>query len=335
MALVIRVVSASALMLVLAAAGLACGLPGESDGGSSGDTERDAEGEDALKRRRRDAGATDSGSPLEAGSAIDAGSTSDGGAITGPCLSVPSACGLPDATNTGAKGALTVVQGDVTLSTPGMVYENKDVRGCIVVTAPNVTIRNVKATCGGYYVIDYYPSGAGTLTIEDTTVVCTNPRGTGIGELQLAVRRVDVSNCENGFDIDRDALIEDSYCHDLTPESGATAEAHTDCVQGVQTKDVVIRHNSMLAPYYATSAIQGDCGSCSNARTGWVVEGNLLNGGGYPLYCASRSSEVGSLVRNNRFGPGGWHAPAYATGCADTAWSGNVRDETGALLAAQ
>ena len=343
MALVIRVVTASALTLLLTAAGLGCEVPGDLDEASPAD----ATEEQAWKRRPRDAGVKDSaattdagagvdaGSSAEGGAGTDAGSSSDAGSIAGPCLSAPSACGLPDATNTGARGTLTVVQGDVTLATAGAVFENKDVRGCIRVTAPNVTIRNVKATCGGFYVIDYAPSGAGTLTIEDTTVVCTNPRATGIGEAQLAVRRVDVSSCENGFDIDRNALIEDSYCHDLTPESGATADAHTDCVQGIMTNDVVIRHNSLLAPYYATSAIEGDCGSCSNVRTGWVVEGNLLNGGGYPLYCATRSSESGSIVRNNRFGPGGWNAPAYATGCTDTAWSGNVRDATGAPLAAQ
>src|SRR2546427_3410110 len=52
----------------------------------------------------------------------------------------------PDATNTGvpAGTALTVVNGDVTISTAGMIYENKDVRGCITVNAANVIIRKSK-----------------------------------------------------------------------------------------------------------------------------------------------------------------------------------------------
>ena len=40
--------------------------------------------------------------------------------------------------------ALAPVSGKVTLATPGQVYENKLVTGSITVTAPNVTIRNVK-----------------------------------------------------------------------------------------------------------------------------------------------------------------------------------------------
>jgi hypothetical protein len=64
------------------------------------------------------------------------------------------------------------------------------------------------------------------------------------------------------------------------------------------------------------------------------VENNLLDGGGYPLYCARRSAESGSIVRNNRFGSDGWNTGSYATGCTDTAWSGNFRDTTGAALSA-
>jgi hypothetical protein len=254
--------------------------------------------------------------------------------VVGPCISQPSACGFPDATNTGAHGTLTVVQGDVTLSTAGQVYQDKDVHGCITVTAPNVTIRNVKVACGGFYVIDHFPSGASTLTIEDTTVVCTNPFSTGIGEWQIVARRVDVSGCTNGFDIDRNALIEDTYCHDLTPESGATADVHTDCVQGSMTNDVTIHHNTLLTPFYGTSAIGGACSVCSNPRVTWVVENNLLDGGAYALYCAGGYGEIGSIVQNNRFGPGGWNAPEYATDCTDTSWSGNVRDATGDPLPA-
>ena len=58
----------------------------------------------------------------------------------------PSACGYPDVETVGVKPgvALTPVSGTVTLSKAGQVYENKVVTGSISVTAPNVTIRNVK-----------------------------------------------------------------------------------------------------------------------------------------------------------------------------------------------
>lgn len=254
--------------------------------------------------------------------------------LTG-CIPLPSRCGYPDSSNTGANGALTLVQGDVTLRTAGQVYADRDVHGCINVTAGNVVIRNVRVTCGGGYVIDYFGDVTRQLTIEDTTVVCTNPRGTGIGERGLVVRRVDVSGCENGFDLDSDALIEDTWCHGLTSETDQP-EAHVDCVQGIQTNDITIRHSTLIAPRIATSAIEGDCGTCSGiVRVRWSVTGSLLDGGGYTLYCTARSTEQGSVVSGNRFGSNQWTGPGgYATSCdAGVSWSGNVRDSDGSALA--
>jgi hypothetical protein len=46
-------------------------------------------------------------------------------------LANPSAYGYPDATNTGATGTLTVINGSVTLGAAGMLYSDKDMRGCI------------------------------------------------------------------------------------------------------------------------------------------------------------------------------------------------------------
>ena len=62
------------------------------------------------------------------------------------CMPKPSACGFPDPTHTGVRPGteLATTNGVVTLSEPGQVYKNKEVQGSIVVTAPNVTIRNVR-----------------------------------------------------------------------------------------------------------------------------------------------------------------------------------------------
>src|SRR5262249_12135120 len=51
------------------------------------------------------------------------------------CAPKPSACGYPDATNTGvpAGTALTVVNGDLTVSTAGAVVDAKDIRGCVLI----------------------------------------------------------------------------------------------------------------------------------------------------------------------------------------------------------
>lgn len=258
-------------------------------------------------------------------------------------MPVPSACGWPDATNTGTTGPLTVVQGDVTLSTPGMVYEGKDVRGCIYVTAPNVTIRNVKVACAQFWVIRYDGQFAGRLLIEDTTVVCTGARGNSggrsIGDRGYTARRVDTSGCADGWHADQDVTIEDSWCHDLPSEltGGVDNGLHVDCIQGVQTSNVTIRHNTLIAPFYSTSAIGGCCMPGVSVRSNWQVVDNLLDGGGYTIYCLRDGTEIGSAVTGNRFGPGGWiGASGYADDCNDGGliWSNNVRDATGAPLPA-
>src|SRR4051794_37921749 len=72
------------------------------------------------------------------------------------CMPKPSACGFPDPTNTGVPPGtvLALANGVVTLSNPGQVYENKQLTGSIIVTAPNVRIRNVRLiNADPYYAI--------------------------------------------------------------------------------------------------------------------------------------------------------------------------------------
>ena len=79
------------------------------------------------------------------------------------------------------------------------------------------------------------------------------------------LRRVNIHGCENGFDINQNVTVEDSYIHDLFN----SAEAHTDGIQfsghsstasvvrGVL--DVTIRHNTIYGMgadgSFGTSAI--------------------------------------------------------------------------------
>lgn len=221
----------------------------------------------------------------------------------------------------------------MTLSTAGQIYADKDVHGCILVTAPNVVIMDVKVSCTGNYVIDV-TSGSSTASarIQDTTVDCSsNWGGTGIGEHNLTVLRVNVSNCVNGFDVDSNTTIQDTYCHDLTDEV-VHPDAHTDCVQGIMTHDVTIEHNTLIAGHFTTSAVGGGV-----AGVRWVVDNNLLDGGAAAVYCNGGTAGVGSQVTNNRFGSNGWDYPTYAFFCnqPNVAWSGNVRDAAGTALAAE
>jgi parallel beta helix pectate lyase-like protein len=242
------------------------------------------------------------------------------------CVGGPHLCGFPDATNTGASGALTPATGDVTLSAAGQVYQNKNLRGCIVVSAPHVVIRNVKIACSGQYGIDVTSNvPTASATISHVTISCLDSGGTGIGELNLAVDHVDVSHCENGFDVDRDATITDTWCHDI-------GGYDPDCFQGHASQNVVIRHNTFIACTTCNSAIIDGCPGCS--MNGFTVDGNLLSGGGYTLYCPAQTANPTNVsIKNNRFGTS-FYKDGYATDCVGFPWSGNVRDSTGQSLAA-
>ena len=90
--------------------------------------------------------------------------------------------------------------------------------GCIQISAPGSIIRNSRISCGGGYAVyvDDTTSTQTLLTIEDSEIDCKGtPGSAGIGEADFIVRRVEIAGCENGLDINQNALIEDNYVHDL------------------------------------------------------------------------------------------------------------------------
>ena len=211
------------------------------------------------------------------------------------CSSTPSACGYPDATNTGVPPGttLTVVDGDLTVRKAGAVIEGKDIRGCVIIKASNVTIRRSKVTCTFGYGIGSFPEeySGGGLVVEDVEVDCANSGATAIGYYGLTGRRLNLHGCENGFDIDYDVTVVDSYLHDMRQ----TETGHTDGIQLAGGSNIVIRHNTIFNPG-GTSAII----SHPNANADVMIEANLLGGGAYTLYCP-RDSSTNFRVINNRF----------------------------------
>ncbi len=65
------------------------------------------------------------------------------------------------------------------------------------------------------------------LLLEDTEIDCKNTNGTAIGEANVTARRLNIHGCENGFDINQNITVQDSYIHDLYN----SAAAHTDGIQ--------------------------------------------------------------------------------------------------------
>jgi hypothetical protein len=261
----------------------------------------------------------------------------------------------PDATNTGVPPGttLTVVNGDVNITTPNTVIDAEDIRGCVSVNASGVVIKRSKISCPAFLTVSnnsksiYHDGYTGPgLLVEDSEVTCLDgngvpTNGTAIGDNNFTVRRLNIHGCENGFDVDLNADIEDSYIHDLFQ----SAQAHTDGLQSADGSNLTINHNTIYGDSpgcpntdgsgcAGTSAIninncdpaQRTCPTSSNT----TVSNNLIAGGAYTLYCPIKPT-VNFKVLNNHFSTifsSKVGAYGYSSDCADEIQSGNVIHET-------
>jgi hypothetical protein len=229
-----------------------------------------------------------------------------------PKYPTPSCTGVPAGTT------LATVNGSVTLSTPGQVYENKKVSGSIQITAANVVIRNVEVTGR------VYNSGNNTFTVEDSTIGpvtgCTNIEMMGYGN--YTARRVHMRNAGDAFRVSGDnVLIEDSYAS-LCSVPGD----HSDGVQGYfGGTNVIVRHNTIdqRGAQDVTSPI-----FFADDSESAVVQNNLLAGGGYSLrlhddFNPDRGpwEATGNRIVQNSYSYG--PANNVGTNCATTTWSDN------------
>jgi hypothetical protein len=274
-----------------------------------------------------------------------------GGGCPLPSYPDASCTGVPSGTN------LTVVDGDLEIDTPNTVIDGKEIRGCVTVKAPGVVIRRSKVLCPDGEAVSS-PDGKylGTgLLIEDSQIQCGDKDGsTAVGDTNFVARRLDISWCENGFDVDQQVLIEDNFVHHLHNSE----ISHTDGIQlanhyliengtyvngpdgkNVEVKgalDVTVKHNTLYAanPQLPADLFNGNSAIISNpgGDTHVLIEANLLAGGGYTLFCEQGSTGVDYRVIDNHFSTVfnpkvGAFGPA--TDCSDEIASGNVYHETG------
>jgi hypothetical protein len=267
------------------------------------------------------------------------------------CMLRPSACGFPDIGSVGVKTParqLQVVNRDVDLTVAATVYENRDVRGCITVRAPRVTIRNVKISCRSNTPIRSLDGegNTGGLLVEDVEIDFLNFMYGGSGASNLTFRRVFIHNGADCVTASHDVVIEDSLCS-LGPDANddgwadstgfcTGSDAHFDGFQGDASMNrVTFRHNTIRNPCDQTSAIL--VGHVEGGSTNIVVDRNLVAGGGYTIYCEDRNLNVPMTLTNNRFARtffrrAGHYGPTTSCRGSNVTASGNLWDDTGAPL---
>jgi hypothetical protein len=221
------------------------------------------------------------------------------------CFSSPGACGYPDPTygNVGvpAGTALTLNNGDLTVTTNGAVINAMHVNGYILVQADNVTIENTlvtnTGTPGGFAIEE--PNGYHGLTVKNSEISGNNiymggcdgcPNGT--------VDHVYMHNC--GECVQYANAVTNSYFM----VDASSSVYHYEAYFGSDST-VDFEHDTILNPHEQTAdifvAIGTAGGACDNQVT---INNSLLAGGGYEFYPCAVAGSAGTskvTITNNRF----------------------------------
>jgi hypothetical protein len=265
------------------------------------------------------------------------------------CIDVPSACGYPDATNTGvpAGTALTSKNEEMAVTTPGTTIKDLALNGTIDVDANNTTIEDseiiVEGTqsgcsspCGGKGI--WIKEGVTGTVIQHVTCHGGAPTGANVTEFCIQnndsstqVKDVHFYNCTTCM------VGPGTWSDNYVDQTGAEIpeEHYEDIYYGGGDGPLIVNHNTMLNPQGQTAVVFAsvDFGD----QTTLTITNNLMAGGGYMIY-GGGSGNGGKVlgpvtVTGNRFSrkyypEGGYYgADAYMTP-AVTTWSGNIWDDT-------
>ncbi len=214
-----------------------------------------------------------------------------------------------------------------TADQPNQVVEGKDIRGTLRVRAPGVVVRNCRITGDGDGVgIDV--TDGGTAVIEDTEV---SGFANGISHSNWTARRVDIhSLTADGVKLGSNVLLEDSWIHDLTPDS----DAHADGGQVQSGIENTVVRNSAIVVGGANAALFISPSLGPSSKGPLLIENNYLEGGNFTIQVVDGNHGEYFIddisVVGNSFGP----EHRYGTHRVNVpvTWEGNSVSETGEEL---
>jgi hypothetical protein len=209
---------------------------------------------------------------------------------------------FPGAANTGVPaGTPLKASGSIVAAKAGQVISGLNINGCVTVTAPNVTIRKSRITCGQNYSI-LNRAVATNLLVEDVEIDGMGRNGAAVCCTSYTLRRVDISNVLDGPRLGDNTVVEDSWIHHLTRVSGS----HNDAMQTTGASNVVVRGNSLEAYNPVTRDPNNAClmiGSTSAPLvSNLVFEQNYCNGGNYSMGIRTDLRAVNIKIQNNTYG---------------------------------
>lgn len=261
------------------------------------------------------------------------------------CISRPSACGYPDASNSGVPAGtrLQARTGTVTASRPGQVISNISLTdGVIDVRANDVTIQNSRITTGdgtlGANWAIYIAEGVTGTTIRNTTMQGTDCQGSSLlagvwnTSSDALVMDHDYAQCVDDI-LHGPGTVTNTYSIDNANIPGDHYEPISyDGGNG----GITLKHDTLINTHDQTAAVFVSCQD--GPVTSYTIEDSLLAGGDYVLYGPAANGPCDSgtgpqLVVGNRFSrayfrKGGFYGVATAFQDGNTTWSGNIWDDT-------
>ena len=248
----------------------------------------------------------------------------------------------PGPSNTGvpAGTALTVYNGDLTITTAGATYSGLDVHGFVMVEAPNVTIKD-SIIRGGVApndigLVNDTDNSATNFLIEDSELVPMDPsvQIDGIKGWNYTALRLNIHGTTDGAKMyGPNATMEDSFIHGLVtyahdPDQGGN-ESHNDGVQILSGSNLKIIDNTIEGGTNTAVMITQDHGTTN----GVLIDSNWLSGGACTINMTPKP--LGSLnaitVTNNIFTDDSTnHCPILDTTQTNLTTSGNVFAGSGA-----
>jgi Right handed beta helix region len=275
------------------------------------------------------------------------------------CQATPSACGYPDATNTGVPAGTTLTSvpaqatsgpgwawdaatQTVNVTTSGTTISGLSITGTLNITASNVTVKNDQITASGLYAVSLRHTAS--VTVENSDISGQNAT---TGRVSYAI----------------DDIYADSTNMTFTRNNIADWRVGINTTSGKITSNYI--HNPGYLPGDHTDGIYDNEGTTPLAITGNTIEntlgqtcdiilesapgvpvgnmtvsGNLLAGGGYSIYAGGAQNDSTNIkITGNRFGQayfaksGQWGPDAdYQPAGTGNTWTGNTWDTTGTTV---
>jgi hypothetical protein len=190
----------------------------------------------------------------------------------------------PDRGSVGVPAGLSLCPSESrTISVPGAVLDGWDVRGGVVVDAPDVVIRRSRIVGDGSLPFGIRTTDAGSVRIEDVTLIGDFPEA-AIGGDRWSAERVEITRVTgDGARLGYASRLRNSRVHDFATSPGRQASA---LVMRGTGDDVVVEDNRIelgVGPGRDTAVLLAPEGRGERADGPVVIRGNVLGGGRYTV----------------------------------------------------